>query len=120
MAKILVVDDDRDLVEIVVQILKDEGHMVESALNGQEALKKAKEFWPEVVFLDIMMPGMDGYEVFCKLKEMGMESSIVVITAHREGEIAEKALCCLNEGAYTIAYKPFEPEELLSMVKEVS
>ncbi|HAW49876.1 TPA: two-component system response regulator [bacterium] len=118
MAKILVIDDDQDMVESIVSILKDEGYNVGYALNGSEAIKKAKQQQPDVILLDIAMPNMDGYEIFQSLKKEGLQSPVVIITARQNGAMNEKATLCLDEGAYTILYKPFDPDCLISLIQK--
>ncbi len=118
MSKILVVDDDIDMAESIVSLLEDEKYEAIYALNGTDAIKKAREFKPEVILLDIAMPEMDGYDIFLHLKREGLESPIAILTAYRDGVMNERALACLEEGAYTIIYKPFDPEKLISIIKE--
>ncbi|MEW6680830.1 MAG: response regulator [bacterium] len=118
MSRVLVVDDDYDMAESIASLLQEEGYAATYALNGKEAIKKTREFKPEVIILDIAMPEMDGYNTFLHLKKEGLESPIVILTAYRDGEMNERALSCLEEGAYTIIYKPFDPEELILIIKE--
>ncbi|MEW6103033.1 MAG: response regulator [bacterium] len=116
--RILVVDDDPDMADSIASLLKDEGFETTYVLNGNEAIKKVSEFQPEVILLDIAMPGMDGYDTLKSLKKEGLKSPIIIITAYRDGTMNERALACLKEGAYTVIYKPFDPEELISLLKE--
>ena len=71
MAKIMIVDDNRDIVETLKTIMEKEGHTTNVAYNGEEFLKKVDEFKPNLVLLDVMMPGLTTEKIMEKLKEMG-------------------------------------------------
>ena len=90
-ARILCVDDDRPTVTIIAAILKKEGYEVEIALNGNEGLKKARESKPDLLILDIMMPGTDGYEVCRRLKADPETSRIGVLMLTAKGGVDEPA-----------------------------
>jgi CheY-like chemotaxis protein len=92
--RILVVEDNLDTVHTLVLLLRDMGHIVEYAINGYAALDAARKFLPEVVFLDLGLPGMDGFEVCTRLKkEPGMEGvRIISITAYGQDEYRKRSL----------------------------
>lgn len=111
--KILVCDDDREIVEAVSIYLKQEGYEVMPAYNGREALKVLKDNKIHLIILDIMMPELDGIHALLKIRE---ESSIPVILLSAKSEDVDKILG-LNVGADDYVTKPFNPLELVARVK---
>lgn len=111
--KILVCDDDKEIVEAITIYLKQEGFTVVSAYNGREALEKAKSEDVKLIILDIMMPELDGIHALLKLRET---SSIPVILLSAKSEDVDKILG-LNVGADDYITKPFNPLELIARVK---
>ena len=116
--KILVVDDEKDLLELVEYNLGKEGYKVLTAENGIDALKAAKKEIPSLVVLDIMLPGMQGLEVLRELKKRPESQSIPVILLTAKGEELDKVLG-LELGADDYVTKPFSPRELVARVKAV-
>ncbi len=116
--KILVVDDDEALVDVVSNLLKLEGYEVLEAYNGKAGLEMAKEKKPHVIILDIMMPEMDGYQVLEKLKEDPETNDIPVImlTARTEDKAVIESW---KKGADFYIPKPFEIDELLHVIELV-
>lgn len=84
MKKILLVDDEESIQLLYHEEFTDEGYMVISALNGEEALKKFKENQPDLVILDIQMPGMNGIEVLRQMKMMNAEIPVILSSAYHE------------------------------------
>ncbi len=80
--KILVVDDDYDVLESCLLMLADEGHHVIGASNGSEAVEKYFEFEPDIVFMDIRMPGMDGYEAFLRIHRRDGDARVVFTSSY--------------------------------------
>ena len=118
MAKILVVDDEPDALELVSFNLKAAGHDVVTAQDGQEALKKARQTVPDLILLDVMLPEVDGMEV-CKLLRRDAATSsipIIMLTA-KAGEIDR--VLGLELGADDYITKPFSPRELMLRVKNI-
>lgn len=111
--RILVCDDDREIVEAITIYLEKEGYDVVAAYNGKEALKQLRENQIQLIILDIMMPEMDGIQALLKLREY---SSLPVILLSAKSEDADKILG-LNVGADDYITKPFNPLELLARVK---
>lgn len=110
MVSVLVVDDERDIREAVAELLAEEGYQVLDAGDGAEALRKARAFHPNVVLLDLMMPGMSGWE-FCAERKRDPElEHIPVIVLSALGRV---------QGLDAADYleKPFELTDLLSAVK---
>jgi two-component system, OmpR family, response regulator VicR len=113
--RILVVDDDPTISEVVGRYLERESYEVEVALDGAEALERARAHSPDLVVLDLMLPRIDGLEVFRQLRS---QSSVPVIMLTAKGEETDK-LVGLNLGADDYMTKPFSPRELVARVKTV-
>ncbi len=113
--RVLIVDDDKNICELVRLYLEKEGFSTDTANDGRNALEKFKENPPVAVVLDIMLPVLDGVEV---LKEIRRTSNIPVIMLTAKGETFDKVLG-LELGADDYIVKPFEPKELVARVKAV-
>ncbi|MCL7927314.1 MAG: response regulator transcription factor [marine benthic group bacterium] len=115
-ARLLVVDDEPDILSILVYQLSKEGFRVSTAVNGQSAIATAAEERPDLVILDLMLPGIDGYEVLKRLRQNEATASIPVIllTARRE---EEERLRGFEFGADDYVTKPFSPQELVFRVR---
>lgn len=111
--QILVVDDDPEIISFVKRGLVYEGYSVDTASEGTEALAKAREREPDLVVLDIMMPGIDGIEVSKRLRQAG-DVPILMLTA--KGTVADK-VAGLESGADDYLVKPFAFDELLARVR---
>ncbi|MFD7919250.1 response regulator transcription factor [Streptomyces sp. NPDC059740] len=114
-ARILVVDDDPTVAEVVTGYLVRAGHTVDRAADGPTALARAEEAAPDLVVLDLMLPGMDGLEVCRRLRERG-PVPVIMLTAR--GEEDERILG-LEVGADDYVTKPFSPRELVLRVDAV-
>lgn len=116
--RILLVDDEKDLVETMVFQLESIGYEVITAYNGQEALEKARKDNPDLIILDLMLPKIDGYKVCRMLKfdEKYKHIPIVLFTARAQEQ--DKKLG-LEVGANGYITKPFESEVLFSKIKEM-
>jgi twitching motility two-component system response regulator PilH len=115
--KVLVVDDEPSVVKMVVFRLKKEGLDVVIAQNGTEGLEKAKAETPDLILLDVTMPGMSGHEVLVKLKESAETKSIPVIMFTAKGQV-EDVERSSREGAVDYIAKPYDPVTLLGKVKK--
>lgn len=113
MPKILVVDDEPSISNLVVSYLQKEGYEVYSALDGPAGLKAARTYHPDLIVLDIMLPGMDGLEVLTQLRR---ESNVYVIFLTAKTEELDRILG-LSIGADDYVTKPFSPRELVARVK---
>ena len=111
--KILIVDDEKNIVDIIAFNLKKEGYTVITAADGEEGVQKAMEENPDLILLDIMMPKMDGYEVCKKIREK-KNTPIIMLTARAEE--LDKVLG-LELGADDYVTKPFGVRELMARVK---
>jgi two-component system alkaline phosphatase synthesis response regulator PhoP len=113
MTKILVIDDEPSIVNLVTAYLKPEGYEVHTATDGASGLKAARVFKPDLVILDIMLPGMDGLELLSLLRR---ESEVYVILLTAKTEETDK-IVGLSVGADDYVTKPFSPRELTARVK---
>ena len=111
--RILVVDDDPEIVSFVQRGLAYEGYRVDTAADGKEALTKARDREPDLVVLDIMMPGIDGIEVAKRLRQGG-DVPILMLTA--KGTVTDK-VTGLESGADDYLLKPFAFDELLARIR---
>jgi two-component system alkaline phosphatase synthesis response regulator PhoP len=114
MATILVVDDDPKIRELLRLYVAREGHRVIHAGDGPEALEAAARLRPDLVLLDVMLPGLDGFEVCRRLRDDGAEMPILLLTA-RSGD-SDKVIG-LDIGADDYIVKPFSPRELMARVR---
>ena len=110
MAAVLVVDDEVDIREAVAEVLADEGYEVHAAGDGAEALRKARSVHPSLVLLDLMMPGMNGWEFRAAQASDPELRQIPVVVLSALGKVAG-----LDANGYI--QKPFDLDELLSAVK---
>ena len=115
--KILVVDDEPEVTRILKTRLEAAGYEVMTALTGEECLLQAKKGRPDLVILDILMPGIDGIEAAAQLKQNPLTRGIPIffltcLKTKQDEHRSRKA------GEYTIFAKPFDPEELMTKIKE--
>lgn len=110
--KILVVDDEEGILDFLQLGLEGEGYQVMTAQDGPTAINAAQEYNPHIVILDVMMPGMDGFEVCALLKKMG-RFAVIMLTAKDEVENRIKGLTI---GADDYVVKPFSFQELLARI----
>jgi len=116
--KILVVDDERDLVEIMTFRLKSAGYDVLSAYDGQEALEKARRDKPDLIILDLMLPKIDGYKVCGMLKfDARFKKIPIILFTARAQEVDKKTGEDMGADAYIT--KPFEPAAFLAKIEEL-
>ncbi|PCH77154.1 MAG: DNA-binding response regulator [Flavobacteriaceae bacterium] len=114
--KILLVDDEPDILEIVGYNLKSEGYTIATATNGLEAVKRARSFQPHLILLDIMMPEMDGIEACEKIRQIkGFEKVLIVFFTARGEDYSQVA--GFDAGADDYITKPIKPKVLISKVK---
>ena len=113
--KILVVDDEVDIVEFIQDYLTEEGYEVIKAYDGVAALNKVREDRPDLVVLDIMLPGLDGFEV---CKQMRTESAVPILMVTAKDTDVDK-IVGLEIGADDYMPKPFNPRELVARVKAI-
>jgi len=112
-ARILVIDDEQSIFNLVSAYLRPEGYEVYTALDGPSGLKAARAYKPDLIVLDIMLPGMDGIELLSRLRR---ESDVYVILLTAKTEETDK-IVGLSVGADDYVSKPFSPRELSARIK---
>jgi DNA-binding response OmpR family regulator len=113
---VLVVDDEPTIVEVVGRYMERAGYETHRAFDGPEALRLAGLHRPDLVVLDVMLPGLDGIEVMKRLQESGERTAVILLTAR--GEESDR-LVGLRHGADDYVVKPFSPAELVARVDAV-
>ncbi|MCZ7385304.1 MAG: response regulator [Candidatus Methanoperedens sp.] len=116
--KVLIVDDEMDTLLPLKKSLEAGGYIVVEALNGQEALNMVKDEIPDIILLDIMLPGMDGYEVCSRLKNNALTKNIPIIMLTARDNVKEKVKG-LETGADDYVAKPYNLHELKARIKSV-
>ena len=116
--KILVVDDEPNVVRTLTFVLRKEGYDVATAENGEEALARIRESKPRLLFLDVMMPKKNGYEVCQELKSDANLSDIHIVMLSAKGQEADREKA-LSLGANEFITKPFSPVGVVGRVKEL-
>ncbi|MFB1082069.1 response regulator [Jeotgalibacillus sp. JSM ZJ347] len=114
MEKVLIVDDQFGIRILLNEILEKEGYQTYQAANGMEALALLKEE-PDLVLLDMKIPGMDGIEILRKMKEEETEVKVIIMTAYGELGMIQEAE---SLGALTHITKPFDIQDIRNLVKE--
>ena len=115
--KILVVDDEPDMREMLSGILLHKGHEVITAQNGREAIKIVKDDGLSIIFMDIKMPDMNGVEAYKEIKKTHTIAETVMMTGYAVEDLVKEAI---NEGAYACLKKPFEIDDLLNVVEKIT
>lgn len=116
--KILVVEDDRDILELMTYNLEKEGYVVATAMAGEEALKKISQFDPDLILLDLMLPGIDGMEICRQLKQQEKTRGIPIIFVTAKSEESD-VITGLEIGAEDYLAKPFSPKVLIARIRSV-
>jgi two-component system alkaline phosphatase synthesis response regulator PhoP len=114
-ATILVVEDDRPILNLIVSYLENDGYTVHAAHDGETALKLARSVRPDLIVLDVMLPGVDGLEV-CRRVQQEIDVYVLMLTARAE-EVDK--VVGLSVGADDYLTKPFSPRELVARVKAI-
>ena len=116
-AKVLIVDDEPAILLALNHLMLKEGHEVITAKNGNEAIEYLQSYIPDIVILDVMMPGIDGFEVaqYIRSQDQLKDLSIIFLTARGQGEDRMKGY---DVGAERYLVKPFDNKELLDIVKD--
>jgi len=115
IGKVLIVDDEPDTQEIICRLLKFEGFEVFTASSGEEGVRRAEEVHPEVVLMDISLPGIDGNEALRRIKKIKPFPSVIMLTAFAT---VDNAIHALKEGASDFLKKPFENDHLVHVVRQ--
>lgn len=118
MSKILIVDDEPDLITTVSFRLEKIGYEIISAADGREGLEKARQEKPDLIILDLMLPKMDGYKVCGMLKHDQRYNKIPIILFTARAQVSDQKIG-MDCGADAYITKPFEPQVLLEKIKEL-
>lgn len=113
--KVLIVDDAPDTLEIIQKLLHFEGYEVITARTGEEGVKKVEDEKPEVVLMDISLPGIDGNEALKRIRRINPNQFVIMLTAYAT---VDNAIQALKEGAQDFLKKPFENEHLIHIVNQ--
>ena len=114
--KILLVDDEQDIIDLLKYNLEKEGFVIETAMNGREALSKAMKFKPDLILLDVMMPEMDGIETCLQIREnKELKNTIIAFLTARNEDYSQ--IAGFDSGADDYINKPIKPRVLISRVK---
>lgn len=115
--KILVIDDERPIRNLMKEILDDEGYVTDVAEDGETGMAMAEKERYDIIFCDIKMPNLSGEEVLDRLKEKGIDSSVVMISGH--GDI-DTAVSCIKKGAFDFLSKPLDLNRILITIKNAT
>ncbi len=114
--KVLLVDDEQDIIDLLKYNLEREGYQVHTALNGREAIKQARQHRPDLIVLDIMMPGMDGVEVCNQLRQMPeFKQTLITFLSARAEDYSQ--IAGFEAGADDFITKPVRPKVFVSKIK---
>jgi DNA-binding response OmpR family regulator len=119
MAKILIVEDDKFLRELIVQKILKEGYQAVEAINGEDGVAKAKEEKPDLMLLDLILPGIDGFEALRQVKESADTSSIPVIILSNLGQKDDVERGMKLGAADYLIKAHFTPGEILAKIKSI-
>ncbi|GIN90825.1 sporulation initiation phosphotransferase F [Siminovitchia terrae] len=112
--KVLIVDDQFGIRTLLNEVLQKEGYEIFQAANGLQALSVTEQYAPDLVLLDMKIPGMDGLEILKKMKEINSDIKVIIMTAYGELDLIEQTK---KLGALAHFSKPFDIEEIRSAVK---
>jgi len=113
MPRMVIVDDEPEVLEELAEVFGEYGYEIETAREGEEALRKVKEKRPHVMLLDIRMPGMDGIEVLRRVREVDPSLGVIMVTAVMEEGLAKEAM---KLGAFDYITKPIDLDYLRTSV----
>ena len=116
--RVLLVDDEPNILTAVEFILKQQGLEIDKAMNGERALRKMDIFKPDIIILDVMMPGMSGFEVAKVIRSNPAYEDVRIIFLTAKGTMEDKMNGYANGGEIYLT-KPFENSELISIINEV-
>jgi two-component system alkaline phosphatase synthesis response regulator PhoP len=115
--RVLIIEDEKLIILSTQMVLEASGFRVDSAMDGEEGIRKARESAPDLILLDIMMPGIDGWETLTRLKQdpQTADVPVVIFTAREHSRGHQRSA---EMGAADYFRKPFEPEELVELVEK--
>lgn len=112
---VLVIDDQPGIRRLLMEVLSEEGYVVITAGNGYEGLQAVKEYKPDLILMDMKMPGMDGIETLRELKKIDQEDRVIMMTAYGELEMVNQAQ---EIGASGYITKPFDINTLCQLISQ--
>ena len=115
MKKILIADDEELIRWSLSQFLESSGYSVDLALNGTEVIKRLENTNYDIIVTDLNMPGLNGIEILIKMKDMGVNLPVIVISAYFSDQLKDKTI---SNGAFECISKPFEMTDILTIVKK--
>jgi two-component system alkaline phosphatase synthesis response regulator PhoP len=116
--KIMVVDDEVHVIRSISYVLGKEGYLVETASNGDDGLTRVLEFKPQILFLDVMMPGKNGYEVCQEIRRTPVLKNTYIIILSAKGWDIDRTKA-LSVGADEFMSKPFSPRDVVSKTNQI-
>ena len=116
MKRILIVEDDQELLNLYTEILQINGYDVQTAENGEEAVSKYMKINPDLVVMDGILPKMDGYEAFLQIIKNDKNAKVVIVTGYSEFDVKNKR--ALEQGLISVIAKPIGVEQLLDLAKK--
>lgn len=116
-AKLLIIDDEPDLCSLFKQVFEEEGHQVNTATSAQEGIERARRAQPDLIFLDLLMGGMDGIACLKRLRRVAQRSKVVILTGHGALRTAKQAM---RLGAYDYTAKPFDLDLIRELIREAT
>jgi two-component system alkaline phosphatase synthesis response regulator PhoP len=116
--RVLIIEDEPNIIELVSYNLEKEGWLVSKAQTGEEGLEKIKEEHPDIILLDLMLPGIDGMEICRRTRQNKLTRDIPIIILTAKAEEADRVLG-LESGADDYVTKPFSPRELVARIRAV-
>jgi two-component system response regulator VicR len=118
-ARILCIDDEKEIIDLIRLILNRKGYDVAGAVGGEEGLAKARSWKPDLVLLDLMMPDMDGWEVFHRIRADAALAEIPVIVVTARAQSIDRVLGLHVARVNDYISKPFTPQDLVESVERV-
>jgi CheY-like chemotaxis protein len=118
-ARILCIDDEKEIIDLIRLILGRKGYEVVGAIGGEEGLAKARSWKPDLVLLDLMMPDMDGWEVFHRLRADEVLASVPVVVVTARAQSIDRVLGLHVARVNDYISKPFTPQDLVESVERV-
>ncbi len=114
--RIFVVDDDRDFAESLADVLRLDGHQVDTAYTGEEAIERFPQKEYDLTFMDVKLPGLNGVESFMEIRKLKPDAQVYMMTGFSVEQLLEQAVA---EGARGVLHKPLDLEELLRMLNDI-
>ena len=115
--RILIIDDEEVVLDSCTQILEGKGFELATAMNGEQGLRLVREFHPDLAFVDLKMPGLDGMEIIDAVKKIDEDIPVIIITAFASVESASEAI---QKGGFDFIAKPFKPNDLRIVIERAA